>query len=300
MSIMGKHSIKEWVATTRYWSFSVSALPVLAAVALLCAVRGFGAIDWLNVVLAVVGVVLFHAAGNLLSDVGDYRSGADSEEAFAVPNLVKHFFEPKEYLSLSAVLFALGIAVGLVLVLRSSLSLLVVGGLGFVMTLLYTKSKLAWLSDVNVFCIFGVLILLGTSIVAVGEVCYEVLWLSLPLGLITLSVLHSNNAVDIQTDGAAGLHTIAMALGLRTSAKLYVVYQILPFVYVLVCAVVGVLPWTALLCLVSLPVAVSNIRQAFRCDVEGRNAMMGLDLKSAKLQLLFSLTLAVGLCVAAL
>ena len=40
---MGKHSIKEWVATTRYWSFSVSALPVLAAVALLCAVRGFGA-----------------------------------------------------------------------------------------------------------------------------------------------------------------------------------------------------------------------------------------------------------------
>ena len=156
---MGKHSIKEWVATTRYWSFSVSALPVLAVVALLCAVRGFGAIDWLNVVLAVVGVVLFHAAGNLLSDVGDYRSGADSEEAFAVPNLVKHFFEPKEYLSLSAVLFALGIAVGLVLVLRSSLSLLVVGGLGFVMTLFYTKSKLAWLSDVNVFCIFGVLIL---------------------------------------------------------------------------------------------------------------------------------------------
>ena len=121
--------------------------------------RGFGAIDWLNVVLAVVGVVLFHAAGNLLSDVGDYRSGADSEGAFAVPNLVKHFFEPKEYLMLSAVLFALGIAVGLVLVMRSSLSLLVVGGLGFVMTLLYTKSKLAWLSDANVFCIFGVLII---------------------------------------------------------------------------------------------------------------------------------------------
>ena len=89
------HSLKSWIATTRYWSFSVSALPVVAAVAYLASTRGVYAIGWLNAALSVVGVVLFHAAGNLLSDVGDYRSGADSEEAYAVPTLVKHEYEAR-------------------------------------------------------------------------------------------------------------------------------------------------------------------------------------------------------------
>ena len=84
-----KHTLKEWIATTRYWSFSVSALPVVATTAYLCATREVSGNDLFCALLAVVGVVLFHAAGNLLSDVGDFRSGADSREAFAIPNLVE-------------------------------------------------------------------------------------------------------------------------------------------------------------------------------------------------------------------
>ena len=295
-----KHTLNEWIATTRYWSFSVSALPVVATTAYICATREVSGNDLFCALLAVVGVVLFHAAGNLLSDVGDFRSGADSREAFAIPNLVEHIFEPKEYLRLSAVLFVLGIAVGLVL---------------------YTKSKNCWLSDLNVFVIFGVLIVLGTAFVVTRQICFDSLLLSVPLGFITLSVLHANNTVDIETDGAAGLHTLAMAMGLERAAKVYIVYQIIPFVWVLACVLFGYMPWPALLCLVSAVVAWGNIRQAakaFKRDersgsdtpqpdghpskegIHEREAMMGLDLRSAKLQLLFSLTLAVGLIIAAL
>ena len=316
-----KHTLKEWIATTRYWSFSVSALPVVATTAYLCATREVSGDDLLCALLAVVGVVLFHAAGNLLSDVGDFRSGADSREAFAIPNLVEHIFEPKEYLRLSALLFVLGIAVGLVLTWLCGWQLLIIGGLGFVLTLLYTKSKNCWLSDLNVFVIFGVLIVLGTAFVVTRQICFDSLLLSVPLGFITLSVLHANNTVDIETDGAAGLHTLAMAMGLERAAKVYIVYQIIPFVWVLACVLFGYMPWPALLCLVSAVVAWGNIRQAakaFKRDersgsdipqpdghpskegIHGREAMMGLDLRSAKLQLLFSLTLAVGLVIAAL
>lgn len=297
---MKKHAFKDWFAATRYWSFSVSALPAVATIALMCYYYGFEQINWLNAVLAVVGVVVFHAAGNLLSDVGDFKSGADCEEAFAVPNLVKHIFEPKEYLRLSYSLFAIGIAIGLFLTWRCGWQLLVVGGLGFVFTLLYTQSKNAYLSDLNIFVIFGMLIMLGTSLVSTGSIDFRSLLLTIPLGFITLSVLHANNTVDIKTDGAAGLHTLAMAIGERVSARTYILYQIIPFVWVVVCAVMGWMPWTALLCLVAFIPAMGNIKKAAQYKVEGRNALIGLDLMSAKLQLIFSLTLAVGLFVAAI
>ena len=289
------HSLKSWVATTRYWSFSVSALPVVAAVAYMAATRGVYAVEWLNAALAVVGVVLFHAAGNLLSDVGDYRSGADSDEAYAVPTLVKHEYEAGEYLWLSGVLFLLGIGLGLLIAWRSDWMLLWVGGAGFLLTVLYTKSKNVWLSDAVVFFIFGVLILLGTTIAVTGDVCYDVLLLSLPLGLITLSVLHINNTVDIRTDGSAGLRTVAMAMGERRALRVYRCYQLLPFLCVVVAVLLRWLPWSSLLCLLALPVAWGNVRRSLRYATEGRNALLGLDLQSAKLQLLFSLTLSVGL-----
>lgn len=289
------HSLKSWIATTRYWSFSVSALPVVAAVAYLASTRGVYAIGWLNAALSIVGVVLFHAAGNLLSDVGDYRSGADSAEAYAVPTLVKHHFEVREYLWLSGVLFLLGVALGLFIAWRSDWQLLWVGGIGFLLTVLYTRSKNVWLSDTVVFLVFGVLILLGTSIAVTGDVCYDVLLLSLPLGLITLSVLHINNTVDIRTDGSAGLHTVAMAMGERRALRVYRCYQLLPFLCVVAAVLLRWLSWPSLLCLLALPVAWGNVRRSLRYAAEGRDALLGLDQQSAKLQLLFSLTLSIGL-----
>lgn len=290
-----KHSFKSWFATTRYWSFSVSALPVVVAVAYITVTYGAVAVNWSNALLSVVAVVLFHAAGNLLSDVGDFRSGADSEEAYAVPTLVKHEFEAREYLWLSGVLFAVGVALGLLIAWRSDWSLLWIGIAGFLLTVFYTRSKNIWLSDFVVFLIFGVLILLGTSVAVTGSVCCDVLLLSLPLGLITLSVLHINNTVDIRTDGAAGLHTVAMAMGERRALLFYRVYQLLPFLCIIVSVVLRWLPWPSLLCLLALPVAWSNVRRSLRYDAEGRTALLGLDQQSAKLQLLFSLTLSTGL-----
>lgn len=293
---MHAHTLKEWIATTRYWSFSVSAMPAIATIALLC--TNHFDINWTNALLAIVGVVVFHAAGNLLSDVGDYRSGADSDEAYAIPQLVKHQFSQTEYLILSGILFLIGIAIGIFLFFRTGWPLLVIGVLGFMLTVLYTQSKNVYLSDLCVFLIFGVLILLGTSYVAVGRMCYESLTLTIPLGFITLSVLHANNTVDIETDGKAGLHTLAMALGFNASVKVYIVYQVIPFVFVLGGVIAGLLPWSSLLCLVALIPALSNIKKAAQYKTQGRDAVIGLDLMSAKLQLIFSLSLSIGLFLA--
>ncbi|MCQ2285014.1 MAG: prenyltransferase, partial [Bacteroidales bacterium] len=125
-----KHSLKDWFAVTRYWSFPVSVMPVVVTTAYLAWTFEASLINWLNAVLALVGIVFFHAGGNVISDWADYRSGVDNENAFAVPNLVFHKFKPLEYLKFGTVLLAIGVALGLVLVLRTGWTLLLVGLLG--------------------------------------------------------------------------------------------------------------------------------------------------------------------------
>ena len=226
-----KHTLKEWFGATRFWSFPVSAMPVIATAVFLLW-KGVG-INWLHAVLALIGNVIFHAAGNLLSDWWDYRKGVDNEEAYAIPNLVFHHFEPREYMTFSISLFAIGICIGLVLTLLTGWELLVIGGIGFILAASYSFFKFHALGDIFVFVCFGVLPVIGTSFVASGSVVWEALVLSLPLGIFTVAVLHDNNTVDISTDKASGIQTFPMLLGERTSVKLYIAYMIIPYLCVI-------------------------------------------------------------------
>lgn len=296
-----KHSVKEWVAVTRYWSFSVSAMPVVATFAYLFWSHEPGSMLSLGKALvALVGVVVLHAAGNVLSDYYDYKTGVDNEQAFAVPNLVFHKFEPKEYLVFSIVLFAIGVAIGLFLTWQSGPVLLLIGGAGVVLTLLYSWLKYHALGDLDIFIIFAVLPVLGTSYVATGSIVWDALVLTLPFAFITVSVLHINNTIDIESDRAAGMRSFAMLLGKKNSVELYMAYQLLPFLCVVVAVALRLLPWYALLCLVALIPASKNVKAARAWRTKGQEAILGLDQATAKLHLVFSLLLSVGLLVAAI
>lgn len=294
-----KHTFKEWFTITRYWSFPVSAMPVAVAAAYL-AWRGY-ALNWLFVVLALLGNVIFHAAGNLLSDWWDYRKGVDNEKAHAVPFLVFHMFEPKEYIKLSACLFAAGLVLGFVLAYLTGWQLLVIGAVGFVLALSYSFFKFRALGDIFVFFTFGVLPVIGTSFVATGGVIdWNALVISLPLGIFTIAVLHNNNTVDIATDKESGIKTVPMFLGERFSAGLYIAYMVIPYICVIVACILGELPYWSLVCLVSGIIAFKNASAAAQYFQKGREALIGLDQKTAQLHMMFSITLIVGLAIATL
>lgn len=296
---MSKHSFKEWFATTRYWSFPVSTMPVIVTFAYLFG-KGLvpcGIQPWAILVLALLGVVLLHSAGNLLSDWFDYRSGVDNEQAFAVPNLVFGHFKPKEYLTLSIILFAAGVAVGLGIVALSGVGVLIVGAVGVVLTVLYSFLKYHALGDLDIFIIFGILPVIGLAYAVTSSWCWDALVLSLPIGIITVSVLHANNTYDIPSDRAAGIKTFAMLLGERASSVLYRVYMVLPFLCVAAAVAAGWLPLLALICLLAALKALQNFKQAATYPTAGREAMKGLDFRSSQLQLQFSLLLAAGLFI---
>lgn len=254
-------------------------------------------VRWLCAILALVGNVVFHAAGNLLSDWWDYRKGVDNEEAYAVPNLVFHQFEPKEYMCFSMFLFATGIAIGLLLTFLCGWQLLIIGGIGALLAASYSFFKFRAMGDIFVFTCFGILPVIGTSFVAAGFIDWHILVLSLPLGIFTIAVLHDNNTVDIATDKASGISTLPMKIGEETSVKLYIVYMVLPYFFVIVFCINGMLPFAALASLLSAPIAYRNASTAYGYFSKGREAMIGLDQKTAQLHLAFSLLLSVGIII---
>ena len=298
---MKKHSLKEWFAVTRYWSFPVSAMPVVATFAYLCSI---GQVEFAFkpiavFLLCVLGVVILHAAGNVLSDWADHRSGVDNEESCPVPFLVFKQFEPKEYLVFSAILFVVGCCIGVAIMLLSTPKLLIVGGIGVLLTLAYSFLKYHALGDLDIFIIFGVLTVLGTAVAITGDFYWDALVLSLPVGIITVSVLHANNTSDIESDRAAGIKTFAMVIGGKASSILYCIYMAVPFLCIIGAVIVGRLHPLALISLIAVVPAWKNFRKAATFKTEGIKAMEGLDLGSAQLQLVFSSLLSVGLFIAA-
>ena len=294
-----KHSVKDWILTTRPWSFPASAMPVLATFAYMtwvCSLYGMS-IDWVGGVLAIVGIVFFHASGNMLSDVRDYKKGVD--KGLSHMPLVNGTFTTKEYMRLSLTLFVLGCAIGFYIMSRCGWPLLYAAFYGAFFTLTYATFKYFALGDVVIFLSYAVIPILGTTYATISEYYYPALVLALPIGLITVAILHVNNTRDIESDRAAGIRTFAMIIGLKASVQLYAFEVLFPFVAVIATIMCGWLPWYSVIVLLALPKAWKCARVVLDSPKKGMETLNMMDAATSQLQLMFSLLLAVSLFVGA-
>ena len=294
----GKHSFKAWLLATRPWSFPASAMPVLVTLAYL---NWVGCkIDWLAGVWALVNIVIFHAAGNTWSDYFDYKKGVDREDAIGGMSIVSGEFKASEIKALAWALLSVAVVAGLGLMLLVGLPVLFFGLAGCALILLYPWLKYHALGDLDIFLTYSVLPILGTSFVATGALCNNVLWLMLPIGLRTVGILHINNARDIEQDSRAGIKTFAMLIGKQASVYVYIAELLLPFICILVAAICGAMPWWSLVVVIALKPAIDNCRAMLKLPTEGMKAVVGVDEKTAQLQLMFSLLLSISFFLTAM
>lgn len=292
---MRKHSVKDWLIATRPWSFPASAMPVVATLAYLYWMQY--QINWINGIGALVNIVLFHAAGNTWSDYFDYKQGVDTPDTFGAKTLTGGLFSPRQIRNLSLGLLAVAGILGLVLVWRTGWPLLWIGLGGAACALLYPPLKFRALGDLVIALAYAWLPTWGTSYVAAGVIDWRVLFIAVPLGLITVAILHANNTRDIKTDTQARIITLAMKTKQKGAIAVYMLEILIPFVWVLFCIWAGYFPgWTALVLLV-LPFALSNVRTMLGSFREGMAVIANLDEKTAGLQLLFSLALTVSFII---
>lgn len=293
-----EHSFKAWLIATRPWSFPASSMPIVATLAYLY--WAGESVNWLIGLWTLVTIIVFHAAGNTWSDYFDFKKGVDREDTIGGTSITSGEFQAYEIKRLATWLLAVAVASGLTLAYCTGLPTLYFGLAGCVLTLLYPQLKFHALGDLDIFLTYSVLPILGTSYVATGCIVEKVLWLVLPIGLITVGILHVNNARDIEHDTRAGIKTFAMLVGTRASVYIYIAELIIPFI----CIVVGILframPAGAIAVLCALKPAIDNCRAMLKLPAEGMKAVTGVDEKTAQLQLAFSMILSVTCVVSAL
>lgn len=293
---MKKHTFKEWVIAVRPWSFPASAMPIIVTLAYLF---WTGAeMNWLLGLWALVGMVLFHCTGNVWSDYFDFKKKVDAEDTFGAKTLTTGMFKPEEIRNLAIGFLVVSVACGLGLLAVTGLPLLWIGLAGVACTLLYPVLKYNALGDFDIVMAFAFLPTLGTSYVATGAIDWNVLFVALPVGLITDGILHSNNSRDVVTDRRAGISTMAMSMGAEKSAWLFGFEMLFPYVWVASLSMAGLLPVYTVFIFLTLPIAIGNARTMAKSLKAGVEMIADLDVKTANLQLMFSVLLTTALVAA--
>lgn len=296
MNYMKKHTFGEWMIAVRPWSIPASAMPIIVAIAYLFW-KG-ASVSWPMALLTLVGMILFHLTGNVWSDYFDYKKKVDADDTFGAKTLTTGMFEPKEIRNLALGLLAVSVLCGLAIVALTGLPVLWIGLAGVICTLLYPVLKYNALGDLDILLTFAFLPTIGTSYAVTGFIDWNVLYIALPVGLITDGILHSNNTRDMRTDARAGITTMAMSMGPKAAAWLYGFEMIFPYVWVGVLSMTGILPVHTVAIFLTLVLAISNAK-IMRNSLEGGVGMIAdLDVKTANLQLVFSILLALALLTA--
>ncbi|MEP7378915.1 MAG: prenyltransferase [Chloroflexota bacterium] len=263
-------SLGKWLVMTRaavfpmtLWSGTIGAL--LAVEQARLAPAGTITIDWIAVVLAVVGIVLAHAANNLINDYFDMSQGIDTEgyvRALYAPHPVLSGWVTKQ--TLRNVMIGLTVLGGLIMLLLAYWHgpLVIVFALaGLFLSVFYVAPpfslKRHGLGELDVFLTWGPLMIGGTYLVAVTPLdtakLIQVMLFSMPYALLVTSVLFGKHIDKIEPDTKLGIHTVPVILGEKLARRTNQVLMIAFYPLVLAAVLAGwVGPWV-LLVVVAIP-----------------------------------------------
>ncbi|MEA5063154.1 MAG: prenyltransferase [Petrimonas sp.] len=287
---------KHWIIVAHPWAWPASGSPAMIAFSYVFYMYKTGIVaevNWSFGILAIIGAVIFHAAGNLISEYHDYVSGVDKlEKTGPIRLIVLGIFKPKPVLIYGYVVLFVGILLGIYLLVNTGLPLLFIGIIGVISSTLYYKFKYAGMSDLIIFICYGLSIALGVVYVMTTELIWSTLLISMPVGLLVVAILHANNTRDMLQDKEAGIKTQAMNLGLEGSQIVYQTLLLAAYLVVTVAVMMHFLHPLVFLVLITFPVAINNIKLMKTATIDNLAKIQFLDTLTAKLVLMFSVLLA--------
>ena len=298
----GQGKLMNWIKVAHPWAIPASASPALVGFSYVFYLNNTGVltgVNWSFGVLAILGAIIFHLSGNLISEYHDYMSGVDIKEKTGPARLiVQGLFKPKTVLYYGYSVLLAGIILGVYLLVHTGLPMLAFGFIGVISTTLYYRFKYIALGDLIIFISYGLTIALGVAYVMTELLIWPILLVVTPTGLLVVAILHANNTRDMLQDKAAGIRTQAMRLGVEGSQVVYQTLLLLAYLLIAVAVWMKFLAPLSFVVLLSFPLAMRNIRLMKKATLEDLGIIRFLDTDTAKLVLIFSLLLATANFVA--
>ncbi len=251
--------------TTRLPFLTATIVPVLLGI--LIAART-GSFDLVAALLTIIGASFVQLGLNVANDVFDTVQGADDANVtptqFSGGSRVIQYglVSLRQMATLATMFYVLAGVIGLVLLAtRGSTALLVIGVVGFIVSLGYTAPPLKFvyrgLGEVAVALGFGPLMLLGAYVVqTVGVLSWEPFVASIPVALLVALILYVNEIPDRRGDAHAGKRTLPVRFSKGAVIGGFNVAAAGAYVALVMGVVLGVLPIPALLMLLTIPAAI--------------------------------------------
>jgi len=219
-------------------------------------------------ILALVGTMMLQTAANLINEYADYRRGADELKEAGQGMIIKQKILTPESIRNGAILTTvLGILIGLFLLSQSGSLLWAIGIGGVLVAITYTAGPfpLAYngLGEIAVAIFMGPAVVVGAYYVMYPAVTTERIWelclISLPIAFMVAAILHANNIRDMDADRAVNKRTLAVMFGIRFARAEYMFLVIGTYVAQIILIVMGILPVTTLITLITVPEAMRLI-----------------------------------------
>lgn len=256
-----------------------------------------GVFDLVRFVLSLVAALFLQVAANLINEYFDFKRGADEHKTAGQGMIIKNaVLTPRDVLLGAIVTVLAGVLIGLFLLFQSGPLLFWIGLGGVLVVITYTAGPfpLAYngLGEIAVFLFMGPLMVLGAYYVMAREFAWLPVIAAIPLGFMVAAIMHANNIRDLDADRAVNKRTLAVKLGRQNARIEYIVLVAGAYLSVALLVLLGIIPVTTLLVLVTLPEArrlVDIIRTSE--EVPMLHQAMG---RTAKLHGRFGLWLVVG------
>jgi 1,4-dihydroxy-2-naphthoate octaprenyltransferase len=254
-------AVSKWIVITRAAVFSMTVTSGLIGGLLAIGAQrltGEVTVNWGYLLLAVFGLVVAHAANNMINDYFDLEGGIDSDDyvrAQYAPHPILSGWVTKRQLGTAILLMNaidLAILVFFVAVRGPLVIAFALGGLFISVFYVAPPIRLKWhgLGEPGVFLVWGPLMVVGTFFVATGQIPAWVWIASLPYAILVTTVLFGKHIDKIEADTRIGVRTLPVILGERRARLVARALMIAFYPIVLGAALIGWIgPWVALVVL---------------------------------------------------
>ena len=281
--------MNKWILGARPRTLPAAIAPVVVASALVGT-----DFNWFRAALALKVAVWLQIGVNFANDYSDGIKGTDEDRVGPIRLVGSGLATAKSVKTAAFISFGIASIAGTWLAFLTSPLLILIGVLSIAAAWGYTGGKNPYgyrgLGELSVFLFFGVIATMGTYYAQTEEITLLSFFVSIPMGALSCAILAINNLRDRPKDELVGKLTVAVRIGDRKARVMYVALLALAHI-----AAIATLIPTTLLTLLALPITLSISRQVLS-GVSGKELIPVLG-KTAKLQMIFSILLAVGLWI---
>ena len=264
-------AVSKWLVITRAAVFSMTVTSGLIGGLLAVGAQQLTrevTVNWGLLALAIVGLVVAHAANNMINDFFDLEGGVDTDDyvrALYAPHPILSGWVTKRQLG-AAILLANAIDLAILVFFVTQRGWLVVpfalGGL-FVSVFYVAppiRLKHIGLGEPGVFVVWGPLMVVGTFFIATGEIPGWAWIASLPYAILVTTVLFGKHIDKIDADTKKGVRTMPVLLGEARARRVAQVLMVAFYPIVIGAVLAGWIgPWV-LLVVLGIPRLLSVLR----------------------------------------